>query len=114
MAARTRGLWACLVVAAFGCGGGDEKSSSASDCSTFTAASASPYVLPWTVGQAFIASPHLVRDPTVQRYAIDVDMPIGTDVLAMRDGEVVRVEESFFDGDNTPGHENLVDRKSVV
>jgi len=50
----------------------------------------------------------LVRDISVQRYAIDVPMPIGTDVLAMRAGTVVRVEESYFDGDNVFGHENHV------
>jgi murein DD-endopeptidase MepM/ murein hydrolase activator NlpD len=35
-------------------------------------------------------------------------MPIGTDVLAMRAGVVVRTQESYFDGDTTPGHENYV------
>jgi murein DD-endopeptidase MepM/ murein hydrolase activator NlpD len=29
-------------------------------------------------------------------------------VLAMRAGTVVRVDESYFDGDNEPGHENRV------
>jgi len=110
MAASARAWWTCGVLAVVGCGGGNEapKSTTSDDCAVFTAAAASPYVLPWTVGQAFTASPHAVRDTSVQRFAIDVVMPIGTDVLAMRAGEVVRVEQSFFDGDTTPGHENHV------
>jgi hypothetical protein len=43
-----------------------------------------------------------------EKYSIDVAMPIGTDVLAIRAGTVVRVEEQFVDGDNEPGHENYV------
>jgi murein DD-endopeptidase MepM/ murein hydrolase activator NlpD len=39
---------------------------------------------------------------------VDILMPIGTPILAMRDGVVVRVEESFVDGDNVPTHENYV------
>ena len=35
-------------------------------------------------------------------------MPVGTDILAMRAGLVVRVEESYYDGDHVPGHENHV------
>ncbi|WP_268894928.1 M23 family metallopeptidase [Steroidobacter agaridevorans] len=42
------------------------------------------------------------------RYAIDVPMPIGTDILAIRAGVVIGVIENYVDGDNTPGHENWV------
>jgi peptidase M23-like protein len=93
------------------CGGGDGGSGNQqarADCSVFPSVAASPYRLPWTVGQTWPANPHWVRDISVQRYAIDVPMPIGTDVLAMRAGKVVRVEESYFDGDNVFGHENHV------
>jgi hypothetical protein len=41
-------------------------------------------------------------------------MPIGTDVLAIHAGTVVRVEEQFFDGDNVPGHENYVFVRSTL
>jgi murein DD-endopeptidase MepM/ murein hydrolase activator NlpD len=68
----------------------------------------SPYRLPWHIGQAYTANPHLARDISVQRYAIDVAMPIGTDVIAIRAGIVVSVEESYVDGDNLFGHENHV------
>jgi len=108
MAARTRGPWvSASVLVLAGCGGGGDGNSSV-DCSAFTSATASPYVLPWHIGQTFAASPHLNWDLTVQRYAIDVRMPIGTDILAMRAGTVVRLQESNFDGDITPGHENYL------
>lgn len=41
-------------------------------------------------------------------YAYDFDMVIGTVVTAARDGEVVHVEESYSDGNRTPGRENVV------
>lgn len=83
------------------CGGGEsDAGATPTGCSEFTPANVSPYMLPWHIGQSFTAYPHLARESSVQRYAIDAPMPIGTDVLAMRAGSVVRVEESFFDGDN--------------
>lgn len=97
---------ACCLASA--CGGGGDGDNAATDCAAFTPAAASPYLLPWQIGQAFVANPHAVWDPTVQRYAYDARMPIGTDVLAMRAGTVVQVEKSFIDGDTTPGHENFV------
>jgi murein DD-endopeptidase MepM/ murein hydrolase activator NlpD len=35
-------------------------------------------------------------------------MPIGTPLVASREGTVLLVEESFSDGDNVPGHENFI------
>ena len=95
----------CLLAA--GCGGGDGDAPTP-DCTLFTSAPLSPYVLPWHVGHSYAVSPHYARDSSVQRYAYDIGMPIGTDILAMRAGLVVRAEESFFDGDNQLGHENHV------
>jgi murein DD-endopeptidase MepM/ murein hydrolase activator NlpD len=94
-----------------GCGGGSGDGDDVEipqDCSAFSPAADSAYRLPWHVGHTYEADPHLWRDSSVQRYAVDVDMPIGTEVLAMRAGTVVRVQESFFDGDNLLGHENQV------
>jgi len=88
--------------------GGGAQASAPQDCAAFTPAADSPYTLPWQIGQAYVAQPHLVFDPSVQRYAIDAEMSIGTDVLAMRAGNVVRMQVSYFDGDLTPGHENFV------
>jgi len=100
-----------LVLLVSGCGGGGDDSDGgfpAADCSQFTAAAASPYILPWHIGQTYEVNAHYARDSSVQKYAYDIGMPIGTDILAMRAGTVVRVEESFIDGDNQPGHENHV------
>lgn len=110
MSTGARRLWiyTCGLLL-YGCGGGGEDGGNSSvNCSGFAAPAASPYVLPWHIGQAYVAYPHLTWDPTVQRYAIDVPMPIGTDVLSMRDGTVVRVQESYLDNDLTPGHENYL------
>jgi len=90
------------------CGGGDGGVQEPEDCPEFLPPAESPYRLPWHIGHVYAANPHLFRDTSVQRYAIDVAMPIGTDVLAMRAGEVVSVEESYIDGDNFFGHENHV------
>ena len=97
------------LVALTGCGGdGDDPANAGVDCTLFTPAAVSPHVLPWHPGHTFKANPHLKDDRSVQKFAIDVAMPIGTDVLAMRAGTVASVEESFFDGDLTPGHANFV------
>jgi murein DD-endopeptidase MepM/ murein hydrolase activator NlpD len=100
-----------VVLMMAGCGGSDASDNGGKapgSCPAFPSPADSPYRLPWHIGQTFAANPHLVRDSSMQRYAIDVPMPIGTDVLAMRAGSVVSVEESYFDGDNAFGHENHV------
>jgi len=80
------------------------------DCALFPPAADSPYILPWSIGTTHRAIPHAAKTtPTgPQKYSIDVLMPIGTPILAMRDGVVIFVEESFVDGDNVPRHENYV------
>jgi murein DD-endopeptidase MepM/ murein hydrolase activator NlpD len=109
---RRRAAWLLALTTgalAVGCGGSDGGGQTKpGDCSAFTPAAASPYILPWQLGQTYVANPHRVWDPTVQRHAYDAPMPIGTDVLAMRAGVAVRVQESNIDGDTTPGHENYV------
>lgn len=96
----------CAVVCLSGCG--DDAVDY--DCSVFPPAESSEYVLPWHIGHAYVANPHAAREnqEEAEKYSIDVPMPIGTDVLAIRAGTVVRVEERFVDGDNEPGHENYV------
>ena len=80
------------------------------DCSVFPPAETSESVLPWHIGHSYFANPHAAREnqEEAEKYSIDVPMPIGTDVLAIRAGTVVRLEEQFVDGDNEPGHENYV------
>lgn len=64
----------------------------------------SSYVLPYPVGESYQVrlshctnSYHAENEP--DEYAIDFNMPIGSLIVASRDGEVVHVEENGFDGE---------------
>ena len=85
------------------------------DCSVFPDQFTSPYILPYQIGESFKAYPHAARTAPssnsinpIQYYSLDIGMPIGTEIVASRDGEVFLVEEQFSDTDHTPGHENVV------
>lgn len=72
----------------------------------------SPYVLPYPVGDAYqigldncSASFHGPGSP--DQFAIDFDMPIGADIVAIRSGTVVNVYDADVDYSGTPGG-NLV------
>jgi murein DD-endopeptidase MepM/ murein hydrolase activator NlpD len=41
-------------------------------------------------------------------YAFDFQMPVGSKVIAARDGVVVKTEVRFEDGNRTPGQENFI------
>lgn len=63
----------------------------------------SEYVLPYPVGETYSislshcsGSYHSAGRP--DQYAIDFNMPIGTDITACREGKVVQVVESGYDG----------------
>lgn len=89
------------------CGDDNEVEIGEYDCSVFPAAQSSEYILPWLVGQSYEAIPHTGRDgPT--HYAIDILMPIGTELIAIRDGVVTAVEERFVDGDHGPANSNYI------
>jgi murein DD-endopeptidase MepM/ murein hydrolase activator NlpD len=81
-------------------------------CVLFPGSQASAYVLPFGVGRRFRVSRTFGHDTPlnggVGRFAVDIDMPIGTPVLAMRSGVVVAVEERFSDSDHAVYHENWV------
>lgn len=64
----------------------------------------SPYVLPFPVGKTYSVnlahcsgSYHASGEP--DQFAIDFDMGLGAEVTASRDGVVIFVEESGFDGE---------------
>ncbi|MFC3034866.1 M23 family metallopeptidase [Pseudoalteromonas fenneropenaei] len=82
------------------------------DCAVFPAQSNSLYTLPYEVGTAwdvYAATEHYrSANQGVGTYAIDFVMPIGTKVLAARDGEVVSVQAGFKDGNNEDLKENYV------
>lgn len=71
------------------------------------------YVLPWEVGRTFLvdqgncgSGSHAAG--TLVQYAYDVLMPIGTNIIAARSGEVILVEESFPDSTRVAGQENYI------
>jgi murein DD-endopeptidase MepM/ murein hydrolase activator NlpD len=78
------------------------------DCSVFPPSQSSAYILPWHIGHTYVASPHAARESGPQQYAIDVPMPIGTEILAIRAGVVIELRESFVDYDNAADHFNFV------
>lgn len=82
------------------------------NCSVFAESRTSAYVLPFPVGQRFRVSRtfdhYTTGNQGVGLYAVDIDMPIGTVVHAMRAGTVVAVEEAFSNDDHATYHENWV------
>ena len=74
----------------------------------------SPYVLPYDVGEEFQVIQGNCAPPGnghrgVNRYSYDFDMPIGTPFVAAREGTVVQVEQSHFDGQIAPtGFDNYI------
>ncbi|WMN60886.1 M23 family metallopeptidase [Pseudoalteromonas xiamenensis] len=82
------------------------------DCTVFPSQQTSLYVLPYEVGSAWIvyaATEHYrSANQGVGTYAIDFVMPIGTQVLAARDGEVVSTQATYKDGNNEDLKENYV------
>lgn len=89
-----------------------------SQCSEhlYPAEELSDYVLPWRVGEAYLvgqgncvpegSGSHALG--TRAEYAYDIVMPVGTALVAVRDGSVIFVEENFADGTRISGEENTV------
>jgi len=71
---------------------------------------ASPYVLPWAVGQAFTVTQSYCNPRGGHRdtFAYDFDLPLGAEVRASRGGEVIVANDQFSDNDHTEGNENNV------
>lgn len=82
------------------------------DCAVFPDSPTAHYVLPYAVGQRYTIGRtfdhYTPRNDGVGLYAIDIDMPIGTPVYAIRSGLVVAIEEDFSDDDHADFHENWV------
>jgi murein DD-endopeptidase MepM/ murein hydrolase activator NlpD len=102
-----------MVILCSACGGGggidsDGPAGRAYDCSVFPPSVTAPYILPWRIGTTHEVNPHAAREAGPQEYSLDVALPIGTDVVAMRDGAVIEMRENFVDGDNVFGHENRI------
>ncbi|MCV2883964.1 M23 family metallopeptidase [Aestuariibacter sp. AA17] len=82
------------------------------DCDVFPSEEESLYILPYeadTSYTVYAATEHYRRaNNGVGTYAIDFEMPIGTKVLAARNGKVVSVREKFEDGNNRDLEENYI------
>ena len=92
------GLVLALLV---GCSSPTEQRES---CTGFTSWQSSAYVLPYSVGAAFLVDQANCSPPGnghrgSERYGYDFLMPIGTLITAARAGVVIQVEESHSDGE---------------
>lgn len=115
---KKRNLLTALILfgTAVGCSSGDKDddgvSATPSECTeSYPEQSTSLYNLPYSIGTAYIVGQGNCTDGSHsddQNYAYDFDMPVGTIIIASREGTVVAVEERFEDGNGTSGQENFV------
>ncbi len=82
------------------------------DCVVYPAQKTSAYILPFEVGKSFEiwrTVEHYARgNGGVGLYAIDFQMPVGTRVIAAREGEVVAARGEFYDNNGEDLKENFV------
>jgi len=82
------------------------------DCTVYSAQKASLYILPFEVGKSFEVwrtVEHYARgNGGVGLYSIDFAMPIGTSIIAAREGEVVAARGEFYDNNGEDLKENFV------
>ena len=74
-------------------------------CDGYVTPSLSPYILPYASGSSYtVAQGNCsgISHFSTQRYAYDIDMPIGTTLVATRAGTVIAVEERYQDGSPCP------------
>lgn len=80
-------------------------------CGAYPDWQTSAYILPYPTERSYRvsqASCSGFSHSGLLRYAVDFEMPIGTSVVAARNGIVVYVIEEFVDGDDDWYHSNLV------
>ena len=110
----TKRLAALLVAAALGCDGGSPTSSlGGADCGPWPSQADSPYVLPYSAGEAYTViqgncTPGTHAAGTRDGYAYDFSMPIGSTVIAARAGVVAELEERFVDGNGVVSESNYL------
>jgi hypothetical protein len=71
----------------------------------------SPYCLPYNEGSEYILSQSYCSPPPGShqtRFAYDFLMPVGTEIIAVREGEVVELREHYQDNDTIASHTNMV------
>ncbi|NOX31516.1 MAG: M23 family metallopeptidase [Actinobacteria bacterium] len=115
MKLRTGSILVAMVIVG-SCGGTESTTPALGDagCSAgYPEQATSRYVLPYSPGSEFMVGQGNCTDgsheiDTSQAYAYDIDMPIGTPVIASRDGIVVVVVENWSENNDTPGQENYL------
>jgi murein DD-endopeptidase MepM/ murein hydrolase activator NlpD len=96
-----------LIAVAFvaaSCGESSATAAAVEVCTGYADWQSSVYVLPYAIGSAYMVIQGNCAPPgnghrDVNRYSYDFDMPIGTPFIAARNGTVIHVEQSHFDGD---------------
>ncbi|OHU85432.1 MULTISPECIES: M23 family metallopeptidase [Pseudoalteromonas] len=82
------------------------------DCDAFALQENSDYVLPYQTGESYevlVSTGHYTKaNQGVGLYAVDFVMPIGTKVVAARDGEVVSIRELYEDYNGEDLKENYI------
>lgn len=104
-----------LVLSIVSCNQGSDVIALSGECDRYTNSSASPYKLPYAVGTTVEVaqgncSAYSHYGPN--RYAYDFKLSVGTNVLAVRAGTVIKVEESFSDGNGCPNDNHVYIRHS--
>ena len=103
-----------VLLTCAGCGGSSSSSGSATaTCGPYLPHTDSQYVLPYEVGTGYRVSQGNCasfshKPGTGDQYAYDFVMPIGTPIIAARDGRVTRITVRFMDNTAVPGEENVV------
>jgi murein DD-endopeptidase MepM/ murein hydrolase activator NlpD len=106
----TPGIAAILLL---GCNGSSPTAPERPDLScaapVFGDPASSPWCLPYAAGSVYtVTQSYCSMGSHAGRFAYDFDMPMGTEVLAARGGEVVELRENWSDDDTQGGHENVV------
>jgi murein DD-endopeptidase MepM/ murein hydrolase activator NlpD len=104
---------AALVLLSPACGDAPSSPTTTACAGPYPDQAISAYILPWTVGSAFPVGqgncgPGSHAAGTLVQYAYDLLMPVGTPILAAREGRVLLVEDRFADATRRPGEENYV------
>ncbi len=81
------------------------------DMADFEPPAESPWCLPYAEGTGYLVTQSYCSAPGRShflRYAYDFQMPMATEILAARDGQVVELREQWPDSGTTGGEENVV------
>ena len=81
------------------------------DIAIFDDPQLSPYCLPYNEGDEYLLGQSYCSPPPGShetRFAYDFMMPMGTEIIAVRKGEVVELRDNYEDNDSIASHSNMV------